>query len=72
MLPLPPAKLYARAVVHAVMYNLQHMRPYLDMNVSRPGCWAYPDMLQVEPTAPPTATPTIQRRATVLYRWASS
>jgi len=54
------------------MYNLQHMRPYLDMNVSRPGCWAYPDMLQVEPTAPPTATPTIQRRATVLYRWASS
>lgn len=33
----------------STMWNLQQMLPFLDRNkpLSRPGCWAYPDMLQV-------------------------
>lgn len=29
------------------VYNLNKLSPYLDAGASRPGCWAYPDMLQV-------------------------
>ena len=34
---------------YSTMWNLQHMAPFLDRSrpLSRPGCWAYPDMLQV-------------------------
>jgi len=33
----------------STMWNLQQMLPFLDRDkpLSRPGCWAYPDMLQV-------------------------
>ena len=34
---------------YSTMYNLQHTTMYQDVKhpMSRPGCWAYPDMLQV-------------------------
>lgn len=31
----------------SVFHNLQSVFPYADKGLSRPGCWAYPDMLEV-------------------------
>ncbi|GAB5362541.1 hypothetical protein AAMO2058_000806200 [Amorphochlora amoebiformis] len=36
-----------RAQYGSILYNLGSVQEYSEKNLSRPGCWAYPDMLEV-------------------------